>query len=330
MCKLSKDPLFFQAESKLANILKGKENYLKSELENAPSIDHFCQQIFYLVSKMMINQPSSNIFPNSTFFQRVLDEIREIGWDLVSNIDPTLSFFEVIITDKKGRKIEVRFDFQPTFPKTPPKVTTNLPITPKYEWDSTKSHLVSIIEIIKDQIPLFEPLWSQLEELDREAFVIEPREPSLNCCIRRIVLTNQVQLQLELSPKRPMHPPKVVFIGAEEQSQQMREKYQKGKWRIDISLMKNIENILEMKLPKRDSEEMQETDFDCGICYLERLGGELPEIICGNPKCAKRFHRSCLSDWLRTKRDSEQSYQYIFGNCPFCSHPIQCSLMDNQ
>ena len=279
-----------------------------------------------MVSKLFVNDINIKEFPNSMYFQRVLDEIKEIGWGQISNIDPTLSFFEVMISDEKDRKIEIRFDLDNEFPNLPPKVTTNLPVPINFDWVPQTSQLNDILVSIKEMIPNFDKFWSQLEELDKEAFVIEPNEPTLNCCIRRIVLTNQVQMKIELSIKRPMNPPKVSFMGAEMQSNELREKYEMGviHWNKNHSLKKNIEEILGMELPRKDSKEILETDFDCAICYLERLGGELPEIVC--EKCLKRFHRSCLYDWLRTRRDSEQSYQIIFGNCPFCSHEIQCNI----
>jgi E3 ubiquitin-protein ligase FANCL len=233
----------------------------------------------------------------------------------------------VTLIDPGRRRIELRFDFPSGFPRVPPKVNSNLPIALPFEWDPQESHLSEIVDQHREVIPSFAPFWEQLEEIDRATFVIEPREPSLNCCFRRIVVTNQVEIQIEVDPRRPFMLPKVTFIGATVASRQMREHFESriGNWQAGISLKVNLENALGMRFPEREAAALAETDFDCGICYLERLGGEIPEIVCGNVRCAKRFHRSCLVDWLRTGT-SEQSFQVVFGACPFCSEPIQCTL----
>jgi E3 ubiquitin-protein ligase FANCL len=268
--------------------------------------------------------------PPSHFFRRVLDDIRAIGWDHVTKVDPTLQFLEVCLFAESRRRIELRLDIPPGFPRTPPRVASNLPVPVALEWDPSTSHLKDIVSSHEAAIPGFAGLWRQLEELDRDTFVIEPREPSLGCCMRRIVVSDRIQVQIEVSPRRPFGIPKVLFIGAEAASREMRERFDRNaaSWQPTESLKANLERALEVGLVRRDADELAETDFDCGICYVERLGGEIPDIVCGNAKCGKRFHRSCLVDWLRTGRPAEQSYHVVFGSCPFCQEQIQCSLVD--
>ena len=329
--KVSKNPILFQAEPKLALILKGKEETIKAEIMRSDSIFLFCQKIQCLISQLYSSKSSKISQPPDTFFRRVLDEIRGIGWNYISGIDPTLNFFEVSIYDSSKRCISIRFDLSSSFPSTPPTVTTNLPEQPPLDWDPQVSHLSDILETVKAIIPSYEPLWDQLQDLDSHAFVIEPREPSLSCVTRRFVLSPQVQMEIELLPRRPRHFPRIRFIGAEIQSRQMREKLDSNatKWRLDKTLRENLETLLEMQLPQRNSQGISDTDMDCAICYMERLGAELPEIICGNPQCAKHFHRSCLLDWLRSKPNSQQSFQVVFGKCPFCDADIQCSVSNS-
>jgi E3 ubiquitin-protein ligase FANCL len=329
--RASQDPLFFEAESKLTHLLRGKEEYIRLELERSLSLEAFCQRICHLISKLSSVRATDLTPPQSSFFKRVLDEIREIGWDRISNVDPTLSFFEVFLLDATNRRIEIRFDFPADFPRTRPKVTSNLPNSndTSFEWDPQTSRLVNIVDLYEKFIPSFAFLWKQLDELDKDAYVIEPREPSLSCCLRRIVVTNQVEIQIEVSPRRPMSLPKVTFMGAEAATREMRTRFesQLGKWNPADSLKTNLEELLEVSLPRRDAEELAETDFDCGICYMERLGSELPQVVCGNAKCGKRYHRSCLVDWLKT-RQAEQSFQVVFGTCPYCDQPLQCSISE--
>ena len=88
----------------------------------------------------------------------------------------------------------------------------------------------------------------------------------------------------------------------------------------------------------------------CGICYSYQLSrgggdgppgsggsggsggsvgsaarpvpGEVPAETCGNPKCAKKFHKWCLFNWLVSLPTTKRSFGLLFGKCPFCTEPL--------
>lgn len=329
--RVSQNPLYFEAESKLAELLRGKEQYLQMELQRSQSIDSFCERVLHFISKLTPTKSVNQIQAPASFYRRILDEVRNIGWDFVTKIDPTLEFIEITLTDEFKRKINIRFDLDSdAFPRSPPKVTSNLPIPVRFDWDPISSTLSSIVDLHKNAIHVFQPFWSQLDDLDSHTCVIEPREPLLNCCLRRIVVSNVLQIQIEINPLKPLNIPKIVFFGAEQICKEMRERFMSNSntnstiWRFDRSLRENLEEALGVQFKKRDDEAFADTDFECAICYTERLGAELPEIIC--EKCSKMFHRSCLLDWLRSRPNQEHSFQVVYGTCPFCDAPIQCSI----
>ncbi|KAK8898642.1 hypothetical protein M9Y10_000934 [Tritrichomonas musculus] len=331
ICRVSRDPLYFEAESKLAELLHGKEQYLQMELQRSQSIDSFCERILHFISKLAPSNLVNQVQAPASFYRRILDEVRNIGWDYVTKIDPTLEFIEITLTDEFDHKINIRFDLDgASFPRTPPKVTSNLPIPVRFDWDPMSSKLSNIVDLHKNAIQVFQPFWSQLEDLDSQTCVIEPREPSLNCCLRRIVVSNFLQIQIEINPLKPLNVPKIIFFGAEQACKEMRERFMSNSntnstvWNYNRSLRENLEAALGVPLKKRDDDAFAETDFECGICYTERLGAELPEIIC--EKCGKMFHRSCLLDWLRSRPKQEHSFQVVYGTCPFCDAPIQCAI----
>ena len=94
---------------------------------------------------------------------------------------------------------------------------------------------------------------------------------------------------------------------------------------------------------------------ECAICYAYDLDGEPPGKACDNPKCAQPFHTACLCEvrffffrsphprcagrrrpalharpdsargrarvhrqWLRALPTTRQSFQTLFGACPYC------------
>lgn len=50
--------------------------------------------------------------------------------------------------------------------------------------------------------------------------------------------------------------------------------------------------------------------------------GDIPEINCDNAACGKPFHRLCLREWLAADATTRQSFDTLFGACPYCSSPI--------
>jgi len=80
--------------------------------------------------------------------------------------------------------------------------------------------------------------------------------------------------------------------------------------------------------------------MECGICYSYRLPvadkkeapgaastgggeqGEMPDRMCDNAKCGRPYHRACLVEWLRAIPNTQQSFNTLFGKCPYCQSPI--------
>lgn len=65
---------------------------------------------------------------------------------------------------------------------------------------------------------------------------------------------------------------------------------------------------------------------ECGICYAYLLHNVGPDRVCDNPHCNKAFHRACLYEWLQALPDRRQSFDTVFGSCPYCSENIACRM----
>jgi hypothetical protein len=94
--------------------------------------------------------------------------------------------------------------------------------------------------------------------------------------------------------------------------------------------------------------------IECAICYAYELDGEPPSKACDNPRCAQPFHAACLGEvrpmprwraapswltrppcvcvcvcvhaqWLRALPTTRQSYQTLFGACPYCNE-VRCAV----
>ncbi|XP_035770804.1 E3 ubiquitin-protein ligase FANCL-like [Neolamprologus brichardi] len=70
----------------------------------------------------------------------------------------------------------------------------------------------------------------------------------------------------------------------------------------------------------------QSFNLECGICYSYRLEAAIPDQVCNDPRCGQPFHQTCLYEWLRALHSSRQSFNIVFGECPYCSKPITVKM----
>lgn len=132
-------------------------------------------------------------------------------------------------------------------------------------------------------------------------------------------------------------------------------------WRAAGTLRENLCALLGAPLPEKDSVGVgedgaivaEDVGAECAICYnyrrpvegrdggcgcdedqfmaearngenkvAEQDQGDVPEINCDNSACGKPFHRLCLREWLAADATTRQSFDTLFGACPYCSSPI--------
>ena len=91
-------------------------------------------------------------------------------------------------------------------------------------------------------------------------------------------------------------------------------------------IRENLQTVLEIEFPSKQVKQLEEESFDCSICYTFRLGDQIPDRICDNAKCKRAYHTPCLYEWLRSA-STRQSFDTMFGNCPYCSEPITVKVI---
>uniref|UniRef100_A0A2P2J262 E3 ubiquitin-protein ligase FANCL isoform X1 n=1 Tax=Rhizophora mucronata TaxID=61149 RepID=A0A2P2J262_RHIMU len=100
----------------------------------------------------------------------------------------------------------------------------------------------------------------------------------------------------------------------------------------DETCAENLVLILETQLPRpSDVLNYNDQQVECGICYAhclpidDELGhrsGAGTDYTCDNLNCRRPFHSVCLVDWLHSITTTRQSFNVLFGNCPYCSEPV--------
>ena len=102
-------------------------------------------------------------------------------------------------------------------------------------------------------------------------------------------------------------------------------------WSSSSSIPENLSNVLEVTLPsKSDADASSSSPVEssmCGICYSFSIATEEgPSVICNDAKCAQSFHKTCLYEWLKALPDCQESFNTVYGECPYCSHSIKVSM----
>ncbi|PON92149.1 E3 ubiquitin-protein ligase FANCL [Trema orientale] len=130
---------------------------------------------------------------------------------------------------------------------------------------------------------------------------------------------------------------RIRFVGSSQLVDLMRKNWQRNinQWNKDSPFLENLTCLLEIQLPRPPDVQKIEPQVECGICYAQSLpvdeelgdkSGSGTDYLCENANCHRGFHSICLGDWLRSITTTRQSFNVLFGNCPYCSEPVAVKI----
>ncbi|CAL9245025.1 unnamed protein product [Arabidopsis halleri] len=278
---------------------------------------------------------------SSSFYRKVYSEIEEIGWEPLRRLGGDLTFFSFQILDKKGRAHNLEFQLNRDYPNSPPCVSADVPYMFTLEW-STSSRLKDVMYQFQKHLDYLQEFWSVLDDIDKSLCVVDAKQPSRASAIRRIHAGNDCIIIVHIDLKDPKSLPECRFVGPGLPATHMNILHMlwrrnSKKWSKERPFPENLECILGTELPKPLGlqEEDNQQQVECGICYAqflptdEELGarsGTRTDYTCENINCNKSFHSLCLTDWLRSITTTRQSFDVLFGNCPYCSDPVAVKI----
>ncbi|KAK4584955.1 hypothetical protein RGQ29_022574 [Quercus rubra] len=248
---------------------------------------------------------------SSTFYRSVYSEIEEVGWEHLVRLGGDLTFLSFRILDEKGRLHFMEIQLDKTYPKSPPSIS---------------AHLEKLQEF-----------WSTLDDIDKSLCVIDPKQPSRSISHRQINIGNDCFIMLCIDANNPRSLPECRFMGSGPFVGSLRKKWQRNsrKWTKDKPYLENLACLLETQLPRPTDVAKNDQQVECGICYAQCLpvddelgakSGSGTDYTCDNTTCSKAFHSVCLGDWLRSITTTRQSFNVLFGNCPYCSDPVAVKI----
>ncbi len=116
-------------------------------------------------------------------------------------------------------------------------------------------------------------------------------------------------------------------------------------WDDQIGIRTNLERCFDLTLPSPINRD-ENLDFvnECGICYSHHLldvddhedhnhagpshgDSTYPNISCSNKNCERKYHKTCLLEWLQSLPNAKVSFDRIHGTCMYCCEPISVKIL---
>ncbi|XWS41719.1 hypothetical protein CRYUN_Cryun17cG0106900 [Craigia yunnanensis] len=273
---------------------------------------------------------------SSSFYYAVYSEIEEVGWEHLVRLGGDLTFLSFRVLDKKGRVHVMEIQLDKAYPRVPPMVSADVPYIFNLEW-SMNSRLKNLVQQFEEHLEKLQGFWSALDEIDRSLQIVDSKQASRAMSCRQIHIGNDCFIILSLNINDPRSLPECRFMGSGTIVNSLRKTWKRNidRWMRDKPFSENLECLLKTQLPRPADEEKNNHLVECGICYAQYLpigdelvpkSGSATDYTCENNNCSKAYHSMCLVDWLRSITTTRQSFNVLFGHCPYCSEPIAIKI----
>ncbi|XP_005385816.1 PREDICTED: E3 ubiquitin-protein ligase FANCL isoform X1 [Chinchilla lanigera] len=312
----------------LKTILNEYRQIVQQRMQHAPDLMSFMMELKMILEVALKNRQEVCVLPPpSQFYSVLIEEIGTLGWDKLVYVDTCFSTITLRAEDASGREHLITVKLKGKYPAESPDCFVDFPVPFSVSW-TPQSSLVAIHRQFLAALAALKAFWDVMDEIDEKTWVLEPQKPTRSATARRIALGNNASINIEVDPRHPTMLPECCFLGADHVVKPLGFKLSRNMhlWDPEYSLLQNLKDVLEIDFPARTVLEKSDLTMDCGICYAYQLDGAIPDQVCNNPQCGQPFHQMCLYEWLRGLPTSRQSFNVIFGECPYCSKPITLKM----
>uniref|UniRef100_T1J608 SRCR domain-containing protein n=1 Tax=Strigamia maritima TaxID=126957 RepID=T1J608_STRMM len=304
---------------KLQYLLQGNTNVIKQRLSQCSDLKAFLVELQNILEVNCKQTMTSNQFMHSYSVQ-LLKEIEDFGWTKLSYVNENLNVLKIREVDNFGREHEITIELPENYPNDSANFITDLPVKFALQWNSS-CRLNDIQQQFCKYISSFQQFWDMMDELDGNAWILEPEKPSRKDTNRRLAINTSASIQIQVDPYNCFAIPECSFLGSDQSITPLRDRFNSNldKWDFNCTLLINIQNVLEITFPSRELTKKEDFVVACAICYSYHLDDITPDKICDDNRCRQSFHSICLYEWLKVLPSSRLSFNVIFGDCPYCS-----------
>ncbi|KAL8472833.1 hypothetical protein ACS0TY_029887 [Phlomoides rotata] len=273
---------------------------------------------------------------SSSLCRRIYSEVEDVGWENLVKLTEDLTFLSFRVMDNKGRTHILELTLNKTYPRCPPSVSADVPYILSLEW-SSNSRIRDAIQQFQMHVDKLQDFWSTLDDIDRSLWVTDPKHSHYAMSYRQIKVGDDCFIILSINVNDPRSLPECRFLGSDAKVKLLRDIWKRNcrKWTNSKSFPENLVHIFGTQLSQPPHAQKNEEQVECGICYAQHLptddelgdkSGTSTDYACENGNCKQVFHSVCLSDWLLSITTTRQSFDVLFGNCPYCSDPIAVKI----
>ncbi|XP_016892727.1 E3 ubiquitin-protein ligase FANCL isoform X2 [Cynoglossus semilaevis] len=304
----------------LRHLLRGSEHIVKQRLQQSTNLESFLLELKTILEVVLKGRSECSSIPPPQYYSQLISEMETLGWNKLLFIDTHFKTLRLTAQDSAGRQHALTVKLKSKHPAEAPECSADLPLPLALTWtqQSTLEHLYSQFLLVLESLTEF---WEILDEIDLNTWVLEPEKPSRSDTMRRIAIGSNASIRVEVDPRHPKMLPECCLLGAEHIVTPLRNKLNSNMhlWNPDSSVLFNLRDVLEIEFPSPATHEKSDFSVECGICYSYRLEDAIPDQVCNDPRCGQPFHQACLYEWLRALPSSRQSFNVVFGECPYCS-----------
>eukprot|EP00761_Pharyngomonas_kirbyi_P007167 gb/GECH01007176.1/.p1 GENE.gb/GECH01007176.1/~~gb/GECH01007176.1/.p1 ORF type:complete len:367 (+),score=37.66 gb/GECH01007176.1/:1-1101(+) len=318
--------------TELEQLIIGRKNQIIKQLQYTASLNRspraVCNRALDILSRAVEEEAVTDQQDVSTsYYRNIMQEMDLVGWQRLVSLSADLTSIDIRIIDEARRDYILNISVTGEYPDQPPICRASIPSPVALRWHPSCT-LLDAVRQYEEEIQRLQDAWAVLDDIDRCTWVLEPEHPTPAQMMRRIGLGNHASLQIDIDPNAPRRLPECRFLGADSIVLPLRENLNRNvrKWNLNLTLRENLEAVLEMKFPEPKEVLAEDFSVECGICYAYRLDDAVADKVCDNPQCCQPFHRQCLHDWLRAIPSTRQSFDTLFGQCPYCSSPITVKM----
>ncbi|KAF4105806.1 E3 ubiquitin-protein ligase FANCL [Onychostoma macrolepis] len=312
----------------MKRLLHGYQQIVKQRLQHSTNLMAFILELRTVLEVALKSQPGCQSFSPPQYYSQLITELEILGWDKLLFIDAEFLTLKLKAEDSAGRQHAITVKLKPKYPTEAPEFSADLPVPLVITWTS-QSTLANVHSQFLLNVEALSEFWSVLDEIDEQTWVLEPEKPTKADSMRRIAIGNNVSIKVQIDPRHPKMLPECCLLGAEHVVTPLRNKLNANMhlWNPDCSVLQNMKDVLEIEFPSPTTHEKSSFSVECGICYSYRLESAIPDQVCNDPRCGQPFHQVCLYEWLRGLSTSRQSFNIVFGECPYCSKPITVKMV---
>ncbi|XP_060575282.1 E3 ubiquitin-protein ligase FANCL-like [Ruditapes philippinarum] len=312
---------------RLHRILKDFKTVISQRLRQCENIVSFVKEL-QMIAERELEGVNENTPESSKFCQQLIGHIETLGWERLVFIDQSFTELHVQYIDNDRREHTMKLFIGNQYPVGTPKCSVELPSKFDLHW-TTQSELKDAYKQFTAAVDSYREFWDVMSEIDSNTWVLEPEKPTYSARHRRIAISASVSVQLTVDPAHPRVLPECKFLGSDQAIAPVRRNMNANIhfWDERLGLLENLQTLLDVKFPSPTNSKKEEFSVECGICYAYRMDSEIPDEVCNDTRCGQAFHKTCVIEWLRALPSSRQSFNTIFGNCPYCEKAMTVKMI---